>query len=70
MSEESSKEFEIRIDEERPDSVFQDDINSIFINWWALVHGFIMLKSTDSYDAHLLKVFFDDAVRRFVENAQ
>lgn len=29
MSEESSKEFEIRIDEESPDAVFQDDIKNL-----------------------------------------
>lgn len=49
--------------------VFQENLNSVFMNWWALIHGFIMLKSTDSYDAHLLTVYFDDAVRRFVEHA-
>lgn len=49
--------------------VFQEDLNSVFMNWWALVHGFILLKFTDSYDAHLLKVYFDDAVRRFMGHA-
>jgi AcrR family transcriptional regulator len=54
----------------RLSDVFQDDLNSVFMNWWALVHGFIMIKFIDGYDAHLLKIYFDDAMRRFVETAR
>jgi AcrR family transcriptional regulator len=49
--------------------LFRDDVKSVFANWWALVHGFITIRFTGGAYPDMLKIYFDDAVRRFVSTA-
>ncbi len=55
--------------QQRLDPIFLDDVKSVFANWWALVHGFITIKFTGNAYPDMLKIYFDDAVRRFVSSA-
>jgi hypothetical protein len=58
-----------RFVQQRLTPIFRDDVKSAFANWWALMHGFITIKFTGNAYPDMLKIYFDDAVRRFVNSA-
>lgn len=44
----------------------EEDMRSVFTNWWALIQGFIIIKLTYNNLNEIIKVYFDDAIRRFL----
>jgi AcrR family transcriptional regulator len=47
--------------------ILHDDAQSLFINWWSIIHGFISIGATISDEKFkAMKPYLDDAITRFI----
>lgn len=49
----------------------KDNLDSVFMNWWALSHGFVviaLMKKKDDIDLIILEQQFKDSINRFINS--
>lgn len=49
----------------------KDNLDSVFMNWWALSHGFVviaLMKKKDDIDLIILEQQFKDSINRFIDS--